>query len=155
MSSIKSTIQRDQFSSILVKIIFILLFCCLSACITLYATNQVKKQFSSSVNDLRKLEQQECERKMTENVNKYQEELRDRLEKEYKEKINSKIREITSGEFGPSLTDPEGNNIFSRGNAHQESQQEIILLKGKLSKLEKQYSFMINKYNSANLGRVL
>ena len=136
--SVKSTIQRDPLSSVFLKIILLLLVVLISACVTLYATNSVKNQLAARLSDIRKLESQECERRMTENVNKYQEELRDKLEKEYKDKL--------SGSQG----DSDRENIFSRGNAHQESQQEIILLKAKLEKMERQYLLMTGKFNEAN-----
>lgn len=156
--SIKSTVQRDPVSSILLKTVFILILVLISACITLSATNSIKSQLADKIQDIRNLESQECERKMTENVNKYQEELRDKLEKEYKDKyqVQQQKQEQNGGPQDGANNDQlqrskEIDNIFSRGNAHQESQQEIILLKGKLEKLERQYGFMVSKFNNANI----
>ena len=91
---------------------------------------------------------------MTENVNKYQEELKDKLEGEYKNKLEMVKQQILAQAQQNSNSNANENALKFIGEAQNQqnaNQEEILILKDKLAKLEKQYGFLVSKYNNANL----
>ena len=99
---------------------------------------------------------------MTENVNKYQEELKDKLEDEYKNKLEIVKQQILAqAQQAQNNNDGKNSNSNLNSNAlkfigeaqnqQNANQEEILILKDKLAKLEKQYGFLVSKYNNANL----
>ena len=123
--NIKTFIQRDQLSQILCRTIVLFCFILISALVTLVATQTAKTRVSRQIRDVSSLATQECERKMTESVQTYQEELRLKFEKEWR---------IGKGEQVGMKTES--------GDLEAENAD----LKMKLTRLQQQYEILMKKY---------
>ena len=123
--NIKTFIQRDQLSQILCRTIVLFCFILISALVTLVATQTAKTRVSRQIRDVSSLATQECERKMTESVQTYQEELRLKFEKEWR---------IGKGEQVGMKTES--------GDLEAENAD----LKIKLTRLQQQYEILMKKY---------
>ena len=123
--NIKAFIQRDQLSQILCRTIVLFCFILISALVTLVATQTAKTRVSRQIRDVSSLATQECERKMTESVQTYQEELRLKFEKEWR---------IGKGEQVGMKTES--------GDLEAENAD----LKIKLTRLQQQYEILMKKY---------
>lgn len=130
--NIKTVIQRDQLSQILCKTIVLFCFILISALVTLVATQSAKTRVSRQIRDVSSLATQECERKMTENVQTYQEELRLKFEKEWR--------------IG------KGENVGSE-TVSGDLESENADLKLKLTRLEQQYEMLLKKYGDFKNSR--
>ena len=130
--NIKTVIQRDQLSQILCKTIVLFCFILISALVTLVATQSAKSRVSRQIRDVSSLATQECERKMTENVQTYQEELRLKFEKEWR--------------IG------KGENVGSK-TVSGDLESENAELKLKLTRLEQQYEIVLKKYGDLKNSR--
>ena len=125
--NIKTFIQRDQVSQVLCKTIVLFCFILISALVTLVATQSAKTRVSRQIRDVSNLATQECERKMTESVQTYQEELRMKFEKEWRIGKNQGFGSRTES-----------------GDLVAENEE----LKTKLARLEQQYESVLQKYAS-------